>query len=174
MRKRTYLSVVLTAVTAGLLLAWLLLLRPASLGGPVTYVMVSGQSMEPTLHGGDLAIVRKQHTYVSGDIIAFRVGKGIVIHRIVGESAEGGFATQGDNKHDADPWRPTQNEIVGNMWFHIPGGGQWLAFLRQPLPLAMLAGYFAMFIVLFPPGWHLNLPRSGRTAAVSARDRKRA
>lgn len=146
------------------------MLRPHSLGGPVTYVMVSGQSMEPTFHGGDLAVVRAKQTYTSGDIVAFRVPKGepgegaIVIHRIVGGSADGGFLVQGDNKRLPDPWRPKGEDIIGEMWFHVPGAGRVLAFLRAPLPLATIAAQLAIFVTLGIGEGSKRQSHGGRTA----------
>jgi len=137
----------LLLVATGLFLAWFLLLRPMSLGGPATYVRVSGISMEPTLSGGDLAVVRKHGSYASGDIVAFRVRGGVVIHRIVDGTAHG-FVTQGDNKDAVDPWRSTADDIVGRMWFSVPRAGLLLALLQQPLALAALAGGLATVLVL--------------------------
>ena len=132
----------------GLFFAWFLFLRPGFLDGPMSYVVVSGASMEPTLQGGDLAVVRRQGSYQKADIVAFRVGDGIVIHRIVGGSLEEGFIMRGDNSDGMDPWRPTADDIVGCLWFSIPGGGSFLAFLRQPLMLGSLAGGLGMLTVL--------------------------
>ena len=93
--------------------AWFITLRPAPLGGPATYVIVRGVSMEPTYHAGDLVIVRRRPVYQAGDIVAYKipageVGGGLsVIHRIVGGSVETGFRTKGDNNAESDPWRPT-------------------------------------------------------------------
>jgi signal peptidase I len=110
--------------------------------------------MEPSLRQGDLAVVRKQGSYSPGDVVAFRVPRGeagdgaIVIHRIVGGTAEDGFIMQGDNKENPDLWRPTQDDIVGGMWFSVPRAGGVLAFLQGPLRLAGLASGFAVFLVL--------------------------
>lgn len=60
-------------IAALMVAAWWLWLRPEPLGGPLTLVTVSGISMEPGMHTGDLAVVRKADTYRHGDIIAFRV-----------------------------------------------------------------------------------------------------
>jgi signal peptidase I len=150
-------SALLVVLAAALIAGWFFTLRPASLGGLVTYVMVRGGSMEPTLHGGDLVVVRRQGSYGPGDIVAFRVPKGdpgegaIVVHRIAGGSPEEGFTMQGDNMHGADVWQPSQNDIVGKMWFSVPGGGRLLERLRAPLPLAALAASIAVFLVLSGP-----------------------
>jgi len=135
-------------------LTWVLLLRPGFLGGPASYIMVSGVSMEPTLRSGDLVVVRKQESYTTGDLVAFDVKGGVVIHRIVGGSAEEGFVVQGDNKRRPDSWRPRAEQVRGSMWFRAPGGGRAIAFLRQPLVLAALLaglGTFSLWRVLWPP-----------------------
>jgi len=131
--------------------AWAVLLRPQFLSGPVAYNLVSGSSMEPILHGGDLAVARRQDTYHLGDIIVFRTEGGNVIHRIVGGSAEEGFITQGDNRDGFDQWRPTPKDILGKMWFRIPAGGHVVAVLRSPMVLAALAASAAAFLVLSRP-----------------------
>jgi len=145
----------LALLAVGVFVAWFVVLRPpAFLGGPTTYVRVSGVSMEPSLREGDLAVVRKQGSYSPGDVVAFRVPKGepgdraIVIHRIVGGSAEEGFTTQGDNSETVDRWRPTGEDIVGKKWFSVPGAGRFLAMLQSPMRLAGLASGFAVFLVL--------------------------
>jgi len=143
-----------TLIAGAFVVAWFLLLGPSFLGGPASYILVSGDSMEPTLSGGDLTVLRQQDRYREGDIVAFRVPKGelaegaIVIHRIVGGTAEQGFIMQGDNKERPDLWRPGPQDIIGKKWLHLPGVGHFLAFLRAPLPLATLAGGLGMLMVL--------------------------
>ena len=144
----------ITLALLGLLLGWFLLFRPSALGGPASYIMVSGPSMEPVLHGSDLAVTRKQDSYAIGDIVAFRVPKGepaeggMVIHRIVGGNAEEGFVMQGDNKNAPDLWRPTADDVVGRMWFRVPRAGLFLTFLRQPLALGAVVGGIGTLLVL--------------------------
>lgn len=144
----------LLPIAIALFIAWLALLRPTLLGGPASYMWVAGHSMDPTLHNGDLAVVQKHSSYSPGDIVVFRVPKGepgegaIVIHRLVGGSAEEGFTTQGDNSETVDRWRPTKDDMVGRLWFSIPRAGRVLAFLQGPLRLAGLASGFAVFLVL--------------------------
>lgn len=164
-------TALLVVVTAGLLVAWFFLLRPESLGGPATYVMVHGQSMEPTLSGGDLALVRQQDEYRPGDVVAFRVPQGepgeggMVIHRIAGETPEG-FVTQGDNREEPDSWRPTGDDILGGVWFSVPAGGRFVYLLRQPLILGSVVGGLGMLSVLSgglrkpasPSGWSPSRP----------------
>ncbi len=132
------------------LAAWFFLFRPTSLGGPASYVILAGHSMEPTLRMHDLAIVRKPDSYGVGDVIAFRVDGGEVIHRIIGGDASEGFVVQGDNNEAPDLWRPRPADIEGAMWLHVPGGGHALEFLLQPVNLAIVVGSLALLWLLLP------------------------
>jgi signal peptidase I len=152
---RTHLGTILAAT---LFAAWYLLLGPAVIGGPATYVVVDGTSMQPTLVDGDLAIVRRSDAYAVGDVIAFQLpdgdpdARGLVIHRIVGGSAKDGFVTQGDNRSGQDPWRPVPADIVGSVWITAAGAGSYLAMLRDPLVMAPLAAGVTVFLVLLGGG----------------------
>jgi signal peptidase len=81
---------ILAILAAGLCaLVW-----PRPLGGQVSYVMVSGTSMQPKLHTDDLVVVRRRpHGYTKGDVIAYRIPAGEpgagaqVIHRVIGVTA---------------------------------------------------------------------------------------
>lgn len=128
------------ATTLMLAALWFVLLRPGFLGGSASYVLVSGVSMQPGLATGDLAIMRKQARYSKGDVIAFQVEGGVVIHRIVGGNARKGYVTQGDNREEPDMWRPKPSNVGGALWFNIPKIGLAIAMLRQPLILAVFAG----------------------------------
>ena len=135
-------------------LFWMQYLRPVSLGGNAGYVLVSGQSMEPRYHTGDLVLVEKQHSYHPGQLIAYRVPKGDpmagaqVIHRIIGGDAKTGFIVRGDNRTAPDVWRPKPQDIVGAKALRLPGAIVVLQFLRAPLFLALLAASFVFVHVL--------------------------
>src|SRR5205823_7409638 len=45
---------------------------PAQLGGQVSYVTVTGNSMEPGITSSDLAIVRAADHYQVGDVVLYR------------------------------------------------------------------------------------------------------
>lgn len=159
---------------AGLVAAALVLglgwtfLGPAFLGGPMSMVIVSGNSMAPTMNDGDLAVVREGSGYDVGDVVAFRSdaedGGGFVIHRIVGGSEADGFVMQGDNNGWLDPWEPTSTDIVGQLQWHLPGGGVWLSrvrgWLMTPLVMASLVGAAA---VMFGPTVQRRRRRRART-----------
>jgi signal peptidase I len=142
------------ALVALMLLFWAAFLRPQSLGGNAGYVLVSGHSMLPRYHTGDLVLVEREERYRVGQVIAYRVPKGDpmagaqVIHRIVGGDARHGFVVQGDNRTAPDVWRPKPGDIVGAKTLRIPNAVLVLQFLRSPLLLALLAACFAFVRVL--------------------------
>jgi len=123
---------------------------PQSLGGRVAYIMVSGHSMEPTMHTGDLAVIRAESDYHIGEIIAYRVPQGevgagvTVIHRVVSGNAHTGFITRGDNNPYNDPWHPRTANIVGARWTLIPGAANVFSHMRGPFPLAAFAALLTM------------------------------
>jgi signal peptidase I len=142
------------AIVIVVFLFWAQYLRPQSLGGNAGYVLVSGQSMEPRYHTGDLVLVEKQHGYHAGQLIAYRVPKGDpmagaqVIHRIIGGDAKHGFIVRGDNRTAPDVWRPKPQDIVGAKALRIPGAIVVLQYLRAPLFLALLAAAFVFVHML--------------------------
>jgi signal peptidase I len=147
-----------TVLGVTLLALWLAFLRPPFLGGSTSYVIVAGTSMEPAFHTGDLAVVREQTTYRRGDVVAFLAGGALVIHRIVGGNGDEGFRVRGDNRDEADLWRPTAEQIVGRAWFHVPNAGRLLIVLSRPLNLALLLAVVTFFAVV---GAGRERPRAG-------------
>lgn len=130
------------------LAAWLAFLRPSFLGGPMSYIVVSGVSMEPTLRTGDLALVYQQDDYAFGDVIAYRVERGIVIQRVIGGSGDEGYLAHGDNKTADDPWRPKRADVLGRMVLHVPGAGNALTFLRESAHLGFVVGALGVLTVI--------------------------
>ena len=143
-----------TALVLAVLLFWAFVLRPQTLGGPAGYVLVSGHSMLPRYHTGDLVLVERQSSYHVGEVIAYHVPKGDpmagaqVIHRIIGGDAQHGFVVQGDNPTAPDVWRPNPADVVGAKALRIPDAVLVLQFLRSPVLLALLAASF-VFVRLF-------------------------
>lgn len=144
---------VLLGITAVL---WVLFLRPTSLGGPSSYVVVAGDSMQPTYSDGTLVVSFSRPSYELGDVITFAVdvddasGRPLVIHRIVGGNAADGYRTQGDNRPFTDPWSVLPADIVGREAFAIPGVGQALLVARSPIVIASVAAAVMTYVVL---GW---------------------
>jgi signal peptidase I len=139
-------------------LFWAAFLRPQALGGRAGYVLVSGHSMLPRYHAGDLVLVERQRHYHVGEVIAYRVPKGDpmagarVIHRIIGGDGKHGFVVQGDNRTAPDVWRPKDGDIVGAKALRIPNAVLVLQFLRSPVLLGLLAAALAFVHLLWRGG----------------------
>jgi signal peptidase I len=137
---------------------------PQPLGGPVSYVVTDGISMEPRLHDDDLVIVREASSYGVGDVAAYRsdsLGR-VVLHRIIDATADG-FVFRGDNNDFIDQDRPGQDEILGKKWLVIPQGGNVLRWVGNPVTATAMA--FAVGILLFV-GFCVRTARKRRTGAV--------
>ena len=136
----------ITGIAAGLLAAvalagaWIFF-APTQFGGGTSYAILVGNSMEPDLHRGDLAVVREQSVYRPGDVVLYdsRELGSKVLHRIV--RVEGGrFVLKGDNNDYLDPERVTEEQIVGSLWTSAPAVGRVSEWLRVPLHSALLVG----------------------------------
>jgi signal peptidase I len=161
----------LRAVPSLLLVAGLAtVLWPVGLGGRASVVIVSGISMEPALHTGDLVLLREEPAYEPGDVVAFRVPEGeqgagaTVIHRVVRGNGRDGYELRGDNKERSDPWRPTASDVIGSRQVLVPHGGTVITWLRVPLRLAALAAALTVFVVVarrpdLPPNQQLVTTR---------------
>ena len=130
-------------------LGWLI--WPSSLGGCTTLTIVAGRSMEPTYYTGDLVVTRCGPVGL-GDVIVYNppdVGGARVIHRIVDGNASDGWLVQGDNNDFLDPWRPTQEQILGSPVLHVPGVGTAASILLSPLTWISLL-VVALAIIVWP------------------------
>jgi signal peptidase len=120
-------------------------LAPSALGGGITYATVTGSSMEPELHQGDLVMLRSASAYRVGDVVGYHdpnVNR-LVLHRIIAED-EAGFTLQGDNNDFLDPVRPRPTEIVGRLWTSVPEAGSVVGRFRHPGSAAVLVGALAL------------------------------
>jgi signal peptidase I len=124
---------------------------PQSLGGRAGWVLVSGTSMLPRLHTGDLVLVERQSSYHVGEVVAYRVPTGqvgagrVVIHRIVGGNGHSGWTMKGDNRTAADLWHPTNADVLGAKALRVPEAWLALRFLHTPLFLGLLACFGVFF-----------------------------
>ena len=137
---------------------WFTLARPAVFGGPVVTIAVNGHSMDPTYATGDFLLVRAEPHYSVGDIVVYRIPDGNpasearVVHRIVGGDASAGWIMQGDNNPSVDPWRPTDESIVGRVWLRVPRIAGVFGHLRRPLVLAVAIGFLTFALLVTPKG----------------------
>src|SRR5947199_157941 len=128
---------------------------PQSVGGRAGWVLVSGTSMLPRFHTGDLVLVEHQASYHLGEVVAYRVPKGqvgggyVVIHRIIGGNGRTGWRMKGDNRTAPDLWHPTDHDMVGSKLLRIPHAWFVLRLLHMPLMLGLFAGFAAFFLIVF-------------------------
>lgn len=134
---RSSTAIINILLMIGLGVMWIMF-APTRMGGSATYVMVNGISMEPGYHLGDLAIMRRAAKYQVGDIVTYHDSQmhAYVIHRIIAVDQDR-FVLKGDNNSWIDAYRPTQDEIIGKLWLHIPKLGKTFRWLRAPLNLAL-------------------------------------
>jgi signal peptidase len=164
---------VVLAAVVGL---WWTNLRPVALGGPASYLIVHGDSMNPVLASGDLVLARVQPSYGVGELVIYSVPRGqigagdTVIHRIVGGTASAGYTLKGDNNPAPDPWAVPRSDILGEATTVIPGVGNLLVLIHTPLFAGAAAAVIAASIVLSPPGWMRRrpVPALGLPAVVAA------
>lgn len=165
----------ITALLSGLVAAaalagvWLYF-APAQLGGGTSYAIIVGNSMEPKLHRGDLAVVRARNSYRVGDVVLYdsRELGSKVLHRIV-RIDDGRYVLQGDNNSFLDAERPTDEQIVGTLWVTAPGVGRVTEWLRQPLHSALLVGLVALIALGGGVGAGAAVRRGGRPGASKPR-----
>lgn len=151
---RGLLTLILCAVI--LLNGWLLVQQrmlkkdAPEVFGYSQYIVTSG-SMEPSIHAGDLILIKAQGSYQLGDVVTFLDGGGAAVtHRIMG-SVSGQFITKGDaNNTEDNDLLPPEN-IVGKLALVLPGAGEAVLFLRSPLGLLILLAAGVLLIKL--PDW---------------------
>lgn len=123
-------------------------LAPTQLGGPVTYVIVDGNSMEPGFYRGDLVLVRSEPAYGAGDAVVYRDAKlgSFVFHRILRMELDR-FVLKGDNNSWLDSYQPRRDEIVGKLWIHVPKLGKGIEWARVPLHASMIAAVLGAILM---------------------------
>ncbi len=146
MRKRGWFGGVVAAIAVVVLVVFFL---PARLGGDMYYVMLTGPSMEPHFHLGDLVLVRRAAFYQPGDVVLYRHPRiGFVFHRIVGFDEQGRFRLKGDNNDWEDPYHPAADEVLGRFVVRVPYVGKALQKVRSPGMIAALVVLIAVLLLL--------------------------
>ena len=140
-RHRTLAVVSALASLAAVGVLWFLF-APSALGGRVDYAVVYGSSMEPTLHSGDLVVLRSRPSYAVGEVVGYRNADlhRVVLHRVVGEE-RGHFLFKGDNNGSSDSYRAPSDRIVGRLWLRVPAVGNVFTWLRTP--------WHALLVIVF-------------------------
>ena len=123
---------------------------PARVGGAATYVTVSGNSMNPTFHTGDMVVLVRATNYQVGDIIAYHsrlLGGVVIIHRIIRTTDDGRFVTKGDHNEFVDPYDPRPSDVLGRRALRVPGASQIPSLVQRPAGAATLAALAGVVLV---------------------------
>ena len=148
MRTKSPISIAVSAVMFIVVAILWMFFAPRPLGGPVSYVVTDGISMQPELHEGDLVIVRETGEYDIGDVVAYEsesLGR-VVLHRII-DVVDDRYIFQGDNNDFVDQDEPTLGSLLGEEWIVLPGVGKALAWVGEPVNAGILAGAITLLIV---------------------------
>ncbi len=145
-----FLTSLLIGLVGGLALLVAITLLPAVVGF-YPMVVVSG-SMEPAIHVGDIAVVRKLDPYALqiGDVVTYSTAEGNITHRIVGldVTPQGPFfLMRGDANLTADPRMIPAQAIVGKVVYCVPWLGFWVSFANST------AGHILFFATLLALLW---------------------
>jgi signal peptidase len=127
-----------------------------ALGTPYPALAVASGSMLPTLNVGDLIIVQKidpaqikaDPEGLTGDILVYRRGNELIVHRAVKiEKGDGVYyiTTRGDNSGINDPpWSST--DLIGKVVMRIPYIGNLPLFLHSERNMYIL--FLAILVIL--------------------------
>ena len=143
---RKYPGIWAALLTVLLAIAWLIF-APRILGGQASYVIVNGDSMEPLYHRGDLVILFEADHAEVGDIFAYRYPDlGSVIHRVVARVGDR-FIMRGDHNSWTDGYHPAFDDMIGKAAINLPGVGNTVRWLRQPVRFAGVVAILAGVLV---------------------------
>ena len=139
-----WLPAFLSAFMPVFLAALWIIFAPIQMGGQSAYVIITGNSMEPGFHTGDLVIVQPAPAYNIGDIVAYHNAdlERYVFHRIIRKELNR-FVLQGDNNTWIDAYQPTQEKLIGKLWIHLPSAGKAVQWARLPINMSIIAGALA-------------------------------
>jgi signal peptidase len=130
-----------------------------AMGTTTPLVVVTSESMVPTLQVGDLLVLRGMpedqiqvgHIIVFKDTETYLHTDNPIVHRIIDIQEVDGelqFYTQGDANPTADSGYRRYDEIIGVMVTRIPYIGSISMFLRTPTGIAVIAILFILILVV--------------------------
>ena len=155
-----WLNPILSAFSLVLVLLGWLVFSPQKIGGRAMYIVIIGNSMEPDIKYGDLVLVLKSSDYLIGDIVAYDYpGVGTILHRIIDVDNDS-YILRGDNNTWEDSYHPGKEEVIGKLWMHIPGVGNFFRQLRTPVIFTFIMIFFLGVIVLILFYDRFNIPKS--------------
>ena len=160
-------TIVLSALALALAVVAWFFFAPTQIGGSTSYMIIRGISMNPSIHSGDLVIVREQSSYPVNAVVAYRytLDKQNVLHRIIAIKGDR-YTFKGDNNPKSDPYQPTKSDLIGEKWIQIPYAGRALEWIQVPTNAAILA---VAAILLAAGGGAATKHRRGRKSGPTTR-----
>ena len=116
--------------------------------GYKVYVIGSG-SMEPTIYTEDVVIVKKEKQIKINDVIAFKEGNTVIVHRVIDIANENNsqlYKTKGDNNNVEDEKYISESNIEGTVKATIPKVGKASSYIREHM--IIIIAIFAILIIL--------------------------
>lgn len=122
----------------------------------ISFFTIYSGSMSPVIPVGSVIVVQPvaASSIELGDIITFGIGtdeKNMVTHRVVEVMADYNalsFRTAGDANEGPDNRVVSQEDIIGKVWFHVPGLGYLSSFVSTRMGFIWLMAVPALCIIL--------------------------
>ena len=118
------------------------------------FIVLSG-SMESQINVGDIVVVKEIETnkLKEGDVIAFRNGDIVIIHRIIEKEENAGkiqYITKGDNNNVKDKGKVQEEQIEGIYKFKIIKLGNIAMFIQTPLgAIALISTPVILLLIIY-------------------------
>lgn len=113
---------------------------------------IASGSMYPLINVGDGVMIKiaNENTEINqGDIIAYRLGEHIIVHRVKEVVNGNSYITKGDN-NDVDDGNPIPREdVMGIYKFQINGIDGLLQYVRSPLGILLFLILVASIVFFF-------------------------
>ncbi len=127
-----------------------------AMGTSSPLVVVTSNSMYPTLERGHLLILQRQaaEDILVGEIIVYNADwhtQAPVVHRVIQREYVNGeyrYYTQGDYNNQPDPFFRTYDDIVGVVIASVPFIGNITLFLQQPGVLPVIVVFLIILIIV--------------------------
>ena len=108
------------------------------------FIVLTG-SMEPEIHGGDLAIIKTvdPSQLKADDIISYKYGSAVITHRIIGLTEKDkapAFITKGDANNSEDSNAVIYSQVEGIYFLKIAKAGNLAMFMQTPVGMLVFVG----------------------------------
>lgn len=104
---------------------------------------------DDSIDGFTLIFTVKSKEYKVGDVITFDTGSSVpTTHRII-EITDEGYITQGDANNSKDTTAVKPEQVIGKVFFTIPGVGYFVHFMKTPFGMLILV-LVCFFIIAAP------------------------